>query len=109
MGDNNLFIYPKPFLVMKKTIVFFLSFFAHPLNAQGGSFSCGNEETSNLMPTSTLTFDYDDWLVSNSFNPQSTNPIFSSSYSVPIHIVVVAKDDGTLPPLVFLFRSKLIT
>ena len=49
------------------------------------------------MPTSTLTFDYDDWLISNSFDPLSTNPIFSSSYSIPLHIVIVAQNDGTLP------------
>jgi hypothetical protein len=53
--------------------------------------------SGNVSPTSTLTFDYDDWLTSMSFDPLSTAPIFSSNYEIPLHIVIVTKD-GTFPP-----------
>jgi len=102
---QNRFSYEKNYCVLS----FFLSFFPSPLNAQGdvsgggeiggSSFSCGNESpVGDLSPASLILVpDYDDWIASNSFDPQSTNPIFTSSYSIPLHIVIVAQDDGTLP------------
>ncbi|MFK8008254.1 MAG: T9SS type A sorting domain-containing protein [Saprospiraceae bacterium] len=81
---------------MKKTIVFFLSFFLS-FFAQGQSFSCGNEGMTSNFPTSTSTFDYDDWLTSMFFDPLSAAPIFSSNYEIPLHIVIVT-ENGVFPP-----------